>query len=342
MNRNSLWKTGAQVPAVHSNNETVTFRHREYLGDILGSTAFTTQSFSVNPGLEATFPYLSAIASNFQEFKFRGLIFEFKSTSATALNSTNTALGTVALIAQYRADAIAPTNKVQLLNEMWAVDCKPSEDLILPVECAPKENPLSVQYVRSGNVPSGQDPKFYDLAKVTIATVGMQAAATIGELWVSYDVELYKPVLSIGGGLDILANNFHAWSNTSVANATPFGTSRTVFFDTIGITISGSTITIPPGNPGTYNLQYYAEQSSGSLSFSGITPVNTTQFKTFTNQTNDARGTAATTTTSGTMLFTFIIIAPQTSVATIQFTATFGGTPSYMDLMLFQLNSGFA
>jgi hypothetical protein len=39
------------------------------------------------------FPWLSNIAQNFESYKLRGLVFEFKSMSGDALTSTNTALG---------------------------------------------------------------------------------------------------------------------------------------------------------------------------------------------------------------------------------------------------------
>lgn len=124
MKRNNVYNdmVSQQVPVMHSSSESVVFRHREYIADVSSSTTFTTTSYSVNPGLSATFPYLCNIAQNFQEYQFNGLVFEFKSTSADALNSTNTALGSVILAAQYRADAPLFVDKQQMLNEMWSVD----------------------------------------------------------------------------------------------------------------------------------------------------------------------------------------------------------------------------
>lgn len=64
MSKNSLYssKTGSQVPFMHSTNESITFRHREYIGEVSSSIAFTTATYPVNPGMSATFPYLSTIA----------------------------------------------------------------------------------------------------------------------------------------------------------------------------------------------------------------------------------------------------------------------------------------
>jgi len=251
LKQNSVYNdmTNAQVPVMHSTSETIVFRHREYICDISSSTLFAQTVFKVNPGLSSTFPYLSAIAACFQEYRFKGLVFEFKSTSADALNSTNTALGTVAMCAQYRADATSFLDKQQLLNEMWAIDSKPSCNFLLPIECSPVENPLSVQYVRTGSVPTGQDAKLYDLCSLTIGTYGSQAAAVVGELWATYEVEFFKPQLSVGLGLNL--QNAHYY-NTTASGSAYFGTTVIQSYDNIGLTVGATTVTFPLGCQGKY------------------------------------------------------------------------------------------
>lgn len=253
MKTNSLYdtQTGSQVPFMHSTDESVRFRHREYIGDIVSTTGFTSNIFSINPGLEKTFPYLSSIASNFQEYKFKGLIFEYKSTSSTVVTGANTAMGTVSMVAQYRSDAPDITSKLQLLNEMWSADARPSDTFILPVECDPAENPMHMQYVRTGTLPANQDIKMYDLAKVAVATQGQQTAGTvIGELWISYEVELYKPIMANPG--NSLFDNTAKYSRLGCTSALPLGTTSISIIDTFGLSFTGTTIALPAGTLGTY------------------------------------------------------------------------------------------
>jgi hypothetical protein len=49
--------------------------HREFLGDVLSSTTFSSTTYTLNPGLQQTFPWLNAIATNFEQYKFRGCVF---------------------------------------------------------------------------------------------------------------------------------------------------------------------------------------------------------------------------------------------------------------------------
>lgn len=218
---NTSWDVGNQVPAMHTNSSNIRLAHKEYVGQVTSSSAFTIQyNESVNPTNQVLFPYLSGIASSFQEYRFKGLCFYFKSTSADALNSTNTALGAIIMAAQYRADAPDPIGKVQMLNEMWSTDGKPSTNIGMPLECSPAECPLNILYCGDGSSGSN-DPKFFDLAKFFLASQGSQATADVGELWVTYDIELYKPILSLSTGP--YSSNCGRYSGIAATTAFPIG-----------------------------------------------------------------------------------------------------------------------
>jgi hypothetical protein len=54
---------------MHNTGQTVVIRHKEYLGEIRGSTTFTVQdALQINPGNARTFPWLSGVAVRFQEY----------------------------------------------------------------------------------------------------------------------------------------------------------------------------------------------------------------------------------------------------------------------------------
>jgi len=191
--KNSLMMYNAGPPAFGSGSTEI--MHREYLQDISSSTGFSIQAFPINPGLEGTFPWLSVIAQNFECYELLGLVFEFKSTSATAVSSTNTALGTVILSTEY--DSINPpfASKQEMEAHEFTVATAPSGNVLHAVECDPRSSVLPQLYLRSSVNPSGTDIRLYDMGTFYIATQGMQAVSTIGELWVSYHVRLLKPQL---------------------------------------------------------------------------------------------------------------------------------------------------
>jgi len=192
--RNSLVGIDSLPMFANARHGTV-IRHREYLGDVITSPkvgAFSITTFPINPALVSTFPWLAPIAESFDEYTLEGMVFEFKSNSYDALASTNTASGTVIMTTQYNVLAAPFTNKLQMEQYEFTCSAKPSIDLLHPVECARIETPTSVLTTRSGPAPG--DLRLYDWGNFNIATVGMQGSSTnIGELWVTYDVKLFKP-----------------------------------------------------------------------------------------------------------------------------------------------------
>jgi len=264
---NSILKGGMSPPYVVNsmNKGSVIVRHREYIGDIPATTAFSVLSFPINPGVSTTFPWLSQIAASFEQYRMRGCLFEFLSTSSDALlsSATSTALGTVSMATQYDVAHPAFTDKRSMLNHEFSNSSKPSCSFIHPIECKKSRTPVSELYTREGPVPTGSDPHLYDLGNFQIATEGMQAAGgVLGELWVTYEIEFYKQQFNI--------------------------LSYTDYFDCTGLTnisLLGTTHIPSPGNSieGTINLggtQYLFPKdiSSGKYLFTwtcyGTSPGN--------------------------------------------------------------------
>jgi hypothetical protein len=169
-------------------------RHREYIQDVTSNgSGFAITTLPINPTSPLTFPWLNNIANNFESYKFNGLIFEFVTNSATAVASTNTALGTVILATQYNIDDPSFVSKLQMEQYEYAVSTVPSESCIHPVECKRDSGVLEYLYTYIGG--SG-DPRFSTFGNFSVATVGQQATSNIGELWVSYDITLCKSRLT--------------------------------------------------------------------------------------------------------------------------------------------------
>lgn len=200
-----------QIPQFGGGASTTRIRHREYLGDVLTSSvagAFSITNYALNPGLANSLPWLSQVCgSTYQQYRINGMIFEFRSMSADALNSTNTALGSVIMCTDYDSKDSVFTSKQQMENTLFGVSCKPSSCMIHAIECARSQTAVSELYIRAGAVPNGADIRLYDLGRFSIATVGGQAAnVNLGELWVSYDVTLFKPIEQPPGFLIDYAN----------------------------------------------------------------------------------------------------------------------------------------
>jgi len=220
-----------RLPSVVNNNEHggVVIRFEEYLTDIKTSAtagAFTIQHFLINAANPVTFPFLSQVAANYEQYEVQGLLFQFRSTSANALNSTNTALGSVMMATQYDVGDDTFASKTEMLNYEYSTSCKPSENCIHMIECEPRQTSVPTLYTLwDPEVPTGYDPRLYHLGRFCIATTGFQGTSVnIGELHVTYQVRLLKPKLFATMGFLSLYYLSTIDLAVGYSNAAPLGT----------------------------------------------------------------------------------------------------------------------
>jgi len=257
-------------------NGDVVIRHREYITDILGSVAFASNSFSVNPGLPGTFPWLSRIAQNYESYLFRRLCFDFETEAPTS------ATGTVLLALDYDASDPAPENKTQAMSYRSAVRSPPWSDSSL---LSLKEDLSKRQsfFVRSGGLSANQDIKLYDVGNLFVCLQGEANANTVGELYVEYEIQLITPQMgppSIGSAVSGVFSG--------VTNAAPFATSVGNLPATVvstGTTTSVSTWTFTQPWQGTCSIGITGTGLAGTAGTGTATSIEYSDTGTTTSET---------------------------------------------------------
>lgn len=180
--------------------------HREYVADVNPSaTTFSVVRYALNPGVAATFPWLSTQATGWEQYRFNHLKFEFITRSATS------STGVVILSPEYDASDVAPTTETQAMNVMDSVSDAIWKDscVDLSVEAMYPLGPR--KFIRSSRIAG--DIRNFDSGALHVCTV-VGAAANLGKLWVDYDVELFIPQT-------VLSNASTAYSlfdTTGIAN----------------------------------------------------------------------------------------------------------------------------
>lgn len=188
------------VPQFVRNDHAVRVIHREYVKDLQVPTIpgdFVNSTFVINPSNVELFPWLSSLSKQYQQYNIRGMIVEFKSMSSDYAASGP--LGTVAIATNYNVSDLPFASKIALENSEFAVSCKPSMSLMHAIECDPEFSGRKYYYVRDAATEGSgtSDPRLYDMGLLQIATNGLpgEAGTTLGEIWVSYDIEFTKPIL---------------------------------------------------------------------------------------------------------------------------------------------------
>lgn len=244
--KNSLVLSEGNSPAyMHQSNSNAIIRHREYIQDIVSSAtpnAFQNQVFAIQPGLNGSFPWLSALAQQYEQYRIKGMVYEFKSLYADAIASSaaNATIGYVIMGTNYNSVYPPFINKQQMDNTDYTTSAKPSVSFYHPIECEPDSHPTQNLYIRSGDPPLNADLRMYDLGNFQIATGGIAAAnVLVGELWCTYEVELIKPISTTAHGLNVLSDQLLLSDPANTTAVTFMGDSVT---PTSGSSIGGKLV----------------------------------------------------------------------------------------------------
>ncbi len=201
----------------------ITYSNREYVRDVFapaGTVPFSIQSWNLNPGLAASFPWLSQLAINFEEYELLQLCYTYKSTVADFASASGQ-VGQVVMATQYNPSSDPFADKEEMMLYEGGMSCKTTESLIHGVECDPaKLSGAAQKYVRAGSLPPSEDIKNYDLGRTSLAILNAPSTYSgqqIGELWVSYTVRLRKPKLASLNAYNVQRDLFAMKPNTVVS-----------------------------------------------------------------------------------------------------------------------------
>jgi len=231
------------VSSLSSSDGRIRVSHREYIGEVTGQSSFTAVSYAVNPGLPATFAWLSNLAQNYESYLALVLSFEFETQC-----STSTA-GSIQMAMDYDAADSAPATKQALMSYHNAVrspvwgECKfvcDSQDL---------KKFGSQRFIRAAALAANQDIKTYDIGNLIVATSG-GPGTVIGELYVRYTFELMTPQT---GELSGSASITKLVGQGSITKDVVFGTAPTITLGSL-LTSASATNTLVFATAGLYRV----------------------------------------------------------------------------------------
>lgn len=289
---NSLMKEGIAIPegtplpSFGNLGHETRLTHREYIRDIVvpaSASTFNLIASKINAGNNQLFPWLAPIAASYQQYKFNGVVFEYRSLSSDI--TAGGSLGAVILGTNYDVIDVNFASKLAMENAQYSVSAKPSLSQYHAVECDPELTAQNLYYVRDSTAGTGtSDDRFYDLGNFQVATQGLPGTPgdVLGELWVSYDVSLFKPEIATASG----SATQHI-IGVSPSPAAVFGTTPTTTGAQL-CTATGSTLTF--AMPGTYMVQI---QATGTV-FASVFPLTGTATATFITQPSPLPGTITT------------------------------------------------
>jgi hypothetical protein len=238
------------APVVRASADQCYVKHRELVTNISGtsSAAFVlANTFALNPGIQATFPWLSTMAQNWETYRFRKLRFCYYTRTGS------TTVGSVVFCPDYDAADAAPANESLASTFKDVQEDVPWKDIITPLSPIPLDQPQSRKYIRTGALAANLDIKTYDAGNLFVFTVDSAAAAAWGKLWVEYEVDLFTPQSQSSIPVGVAGGSFVKGGSATGAN--PLGTAPSSNAANAFIAIDGSS-DISFQKTGTYLIGY--------------------------------------------------------------------------------------
>lgn len=283
---------GAKVMATR---DRCSVQHREFIANVTGSTAFAIASaFAINPGIAATFPWLSSIANSWETYRFKRLRVCYYTRTGTNVPGS-------VIIAHDpdSSDAAPSTEQIMTTYDVVREDA-PWKDICLVLKTLDLREGQARKFVRSGALAANEDIKLYDSGNVYIGTVD-GTAVSWGKLWVEYDVEFQTPQLP-PAGLPAAAVPGVVLDNSAGTGITPanmLGTAVVVTAAGLSATQALNVITLTGL---VVNAEYYAVYS-GTVTTTYTTPPTLTMSAGAANKTAISPGVI--TASGGTIGVTF-------------------------------------
>lgn len=161
------------------------FHNSELVSSVFGSTSLTIIRIIVNPGIASAFPWLSAEASKWEQYRFHSLRYRYVTRTSTST------VGSLILSPDYNLRDAPPATETEATDTMDAVEDAVWKEITCDLSVLAMYPSGPRKLIRSGN--QAGDYNLYDSAIMNVCTTGGDNSNMIGKLWVDYDVELYVP-----------------------------------------------------------------------------------------------------------------------------------------------------
>lgn len=179
---------GKKVPSqiVARPDGRIEVRNHEYILDITASPDFQVVSVPINPGLSASFPWLSNIANNYEFYQFKELVVEYRPFVGTTNN------GAIMMAVDFDAADPSPINKQRMMSYLSSVQGAIYSPFTLRLNPSDLAKFGTQKFTRPSDVPAGKDIKTYDVGNILIACQ-TGGGGLCGSIYFRYSVSLMTP-----------------------------------------------------------------------------------------------------------------------------------------------------
>jgi len=193
-------------PKFMSGSKGIVIQHRELITQLISSSvanAFSATDLTINPGKSGTFPWLSTLAGNFDQYVFRSLKFHLVSNQPTTVG------GRIGLGYDYDSTDPAPADRNEFFSMTHHAECAPWDSVMLQIPVDGK--------MRFVNSHTTTDSKLIDCGQITLMSDTITATSTaLADVIVDYVVELVDAQQAVFSSMSAFSSAITAFSSLRV------------------------------------------------------------------------------------------------------------------------------
>lgn len=219
-------RSGYSLESHFGGEDSIVVSDTSFVCDIYTSSvagAFVNYSFDVSPTNTSLFPWLSSIASNYEEYELLGFIAKYKPT--TSPYNANSAMGAIVITASYNPTAPAFNSKSTAENSAGAISARFDQPMLYGLECQRTEAPMQAYFIPVTG--DSMSKTFTTVAKLQVClqpASSFPTSSIIGEFHVAAKMKLKRKRPSVGRlGLVYYCGG-------SASGSVPFGSSTNSLF----------------------------------------------------------------------------------------------------------------
>lgn len=227
--------------------KTQRIREREFIATIAGSTGYAVgQSIALNPGLVASFPWLSIEAAGWESYRFNRLRFCYYTRKGSSTD------GSVIMGADYDAADSAPPDEATFVTYQGVKEFAPwMDEVCVDLDAAQLNKIGKYKFVRTGPLQTNMVLADVDSGNFFVATTGMADTSNVGKLWVEYDVTFQTKQKTSPTTAPVNSKVAYFWDAAPVAyttNTTVNDLFATSIANPLGAVNTAGSIVLPTGN----------------------------------------------------------------------------------------------
>lgn len=176
----------ATQPQITANAKSCRIKHRELLDLIVMSAGFFARTYRINPGVGATFPWLSGQAQGWEQYKFHNLSLKFLPTCST------TEPGVLVMFVDYDPTDSPPGTVRDAMANSTATAGPVRNASTVTANPVALLGGLKKKYVET-QMSNASEPRSTDSGNFFVVTENGNSQTQIGAVWIEYDVEFFYP-----------------------------------------------------------------------------------------------------------------------------------------------------